>query len=610
MRIENYTAQELFDRLNDVDETLAVEAKALSKDSSRSIMETVCSFSNEPGLGGGVILLGVAENEKDEGGRYVVEEIVDTDKAQLDFATQCASMFNFPVRPVIEVDKIDDKNVLKIVVPELPVSRKPLYFKNEAIPRGIYRRIGSSDQRCTEEDLTIFYNREEECDNAPVAGTSFADVDEEAVRQYRTLREKVRPDAVELTYDTPRLLKALGCVDRERPNRLNLAGVLMFGKKKLQREIYPAVRVDYLRVPGNEWVKDPEGSFISTELRGSLISVLYRAMDAVRSDLPSGFLLTDDDIQAKSLGLPAVALREAIVNALMHRSYRVNRPTQIIRYDNRIEIINAGYSLKPQDELGQTGSEVRNPILADIFHELNLAEEKGSGIQRMRVKMQEAHLAAPTFESDREANKFTVRMLLHHFLGEEDLAWLKVFDAYELDDDQKKALIFMRETGAVDNAVFRQLSGTDTLHASSSLRKLRELGLLRQMGKGTATYYIPGGKFPVIGETLKGEAETLIGADETLIGDAETLIGDMKLTEDLKALKRRVPRDVLEDLIGRICKIRPFKSEELARLLNRNETYLHVILTSMIKSKILVYSIPEMPTHPNQSYITAMNEGI
>ena len=62
MRIEGYSAQELFDRLNDIDETENVEAKSLVSDTSRSIMETVCSFSNEPGLGGGVILLGIAEN--------------------------------------------------------------------------------------------------------------------------------------------------------------------------------------------------------------------------------------------------------------------------------------------------------------------------------------------------------------------------------------------------------------------------------------------------------------------------------------------------------------------------------------------------------------------
>lgn len=144
MRTEEYTAEELFRQLNETDESESLEAKALSRDTTRSIMETVCSFSNEPGLGGGVILLGVAENDG-AGPRYVVENIEDVDKAQLDFATQCAGMFNFPVRPEISVEQIDGKSVLKVFVAELPAGRKPLYFKSDGIPKGIWRRVGSSD---------------------------------------------------------------------------------------------------------------------------------------------------------------------------------------------------------------------------------------------------------------------------------------------------------------------------------------------------------------------------------------------------------------------------------------------------------------------------------
>lgn len=61
MRIEEYTAQELFELLNELDETESLEAKSLHEDSTRSIMESVCAFSNEPGMGGGVILLGARE---------------------------------------------------------------------------------------------------------------------------------------------------------------------------------------------------------------------------------------------------------------------------------------------------------------------------------------------------------------------------------------------------------------------------------------------------------------------------------------------------------------------------------------------------------------------
>ena len=129
MRIEEYTAQELFELLNELDETDSLEAKSLHEDSTRSIMESVCAFSNEPGMGGGVILLGARElKDVDRGAPlYVAEGVDDPDKAQLDISTQCASMFNIPVRPRISVEKVCGRPMLKIFVPELPTGRKPLY---------------------------------------------------------------------------------------------------------------------------------------------------------------------------------------------------------------------------------------------------------------------------------------------------------------------------------------------------------------------------------------------------------------------------------------------------------------------------------------------------
>lgn len=612
MRIENYTAEELFGVLNDSDESEALEAKAFSQDSTRSILETVCSFSNEPGMGGGVILIGAAENEDINGPRYQVEEIADPDKAQLDLATQCASVFNIRIRPEIEVERIDGKNVLKVFVPELPAGRKPLYFTKDGIPKGIYRRIGSSDQRCNEEDLPIFYSREDAYDRVPVEGTSIDDVDPEAVRMYKLLRERVRPEAAELVMDTPHLLKALGCIDRSGSGRLNVAGVLLFGTTEVQRQVLPAVRVDYLRVPGTEWVKDPERSFISTELRGSLISVLYRAMDAVRGDLPQGFLLKENDIQAQTVGLPTAALREAIVNALMHRSYRVNRPTQIIRYDNRIEITNAGYSLKPEDELGEAGSEARNPIIADILHEINLAEQKGSGIQRMKRLMEASHLAVPTFESDRGENRFTARLLLHHFLGDEDLKWLRRFSAFNLDDGQKKALIFLRESGAVDNLVYRQLSGEDTLHASNALRALRDFGLITQKGSGKATYYVPGPRLRDDVDSLEGKRDSLQDKHEGLqdkeasLQDKEASLQDNdEVKRVLVGLKKRLKAEVLDGIIVELCRVMPLERSVIAHLIRRDETYVRTILSRLVAAERLRMRYPQMPNHPNQTYTAA-----
>ena len=436
-KIFDYTAQELFRILNDSSESNQIEAKGYDdihthdrngnpgKQTFRSLMESVCSFSNEPDLGGGVILLGIGENRDDLFNRFSAEDIGDLDKAQCDIASQCKTLFNLPVYPEIAIEKVDGHNILKICVSELPAARKPLYFKAQGLPSGAYRRVGSSDISCTDEDLYVFYQDSDSYDETPVRGASVKDVDPEALLRYRTLRAKVNPAAEELAYSDQDLLEALGCVSRDDPDQLTLAGVLLFGSAKLQRRVVPMVRIDYIRVPGNEWVKDPEDSFHTIDMRGPLLLLLYRIVNAVNDDLPKEFHLNEGDLQAKSSGLPVNVLREAIVNAMMHRSYRVDRPTQVIRYDNRIEIINAGYSLKDEEKYNRPGSEIRNKYIAPVFHDTNLAETKGSGIKRMREMMKQAHLALPTFESDRKDNSFTARFLLHHFLGEEDLLWQK-----------------------------------------------------------------------------------------------------------------------------------------------------------------------------------------
>ena len=201
-----------------------------------------------------------------------------------------------------------------------------------------------------------------------------------------------------------------------------------------------------------------------------MLELVNRAVNAVSDDLPKGFLLEEGLLQAEIVGLPTKALREAIVNALMHRSYRKNSPIQIIRYNNRIEIVNPGYSLKPEERLGDPGSETRNPHIAAVFHKTNLAETKGSGIRAMRKLLEDAGMAPPTFESNRSEDTFTARLLLHHFLSEDDIAWLTKFDNESLSDSQKRALIFLREVGAIDNPTFRQLGDLDLLKASSELR--------------------------------------------------------------------------------------------------------------------------------------------
>ncbi len=210
-------------------------------------------------------------------------------------------------------------------------------------------------------------------------------------------------------------------------------------------------------------------------------------------DLPKAFSLPAGELQGRELPLlPDRVVREVIANAVMHRDYRVHGSIQIIRYANRLKIRNPGYSIKAEERLGEPGSEIRNPKIAAVLHDVKFAESKGSGIHVMRELMDEKGLIAPTLESDRTGNGFLAILLFHHFLGEEDVLWLQSFDEFAMDEPEMRAMITAREMRAINNAVFRGLNrDCDTLTASKHLRRLVDFGLLTKKGSGPGTYYEP-----------------------------------------------------------------------------------------------------------------------
>ena len=605
---------EIVEYLNNADECTTIEAKR-GNEIDKSILETICAFANEPGLGGGIIVLGITRDESSLFPSYTIEGVENPDKLQLDLANQTASLFNQPVRPEIEVEVLSNKKiVIKIQVNELPDGQKPLYFKNTGLPKGAYRRIGSSDQRCTEDDLFVFYNKEDSLDSTIVNDTSLEDVSEEAISLYRNLRAKVNEYAEELNYSDKDLLRSLGCIKQDKGDwKLTYTGLLVFGNRMALRRLLPMVRVDYIRVPGNEWVEDPENRFTTIDMRGPLIQLVQRVFSAIADDLPKGFLLGDGEIQASNIGLPSKVLREALVNAFIHRTYRENQPIQIIRYGNRLEIKNPGFSLKPEEQLGEPGSKNRNPFIASIFHETNLAETKGSGIRTMRTLMEKSSLAPPTFESDHSANLFTTRLLLHHFLNETDLQWLDTLKEYELNEYQKKGLIFLREAGAIDNSTYRQLNACDVLRASNELRTLRDKELITQKGKGKATYYIAGNNLNTYGDDLN-----TYGSDLNTYGDSLNTYGDnvnnepkvllndlpIELKDKIEQLgQRETDIEKIKELIYELCSNRSFSVKELSIILNRKEnTVLRNYIIPLKEDGKLQYTIPDMPKHPDQAY--------
>jgi len=603
---------ELISELNATDEGDKIEAKEISQNSvGSSVFETISAFSNEPGLGGGVILLGVRRVES-LFPIYEVSGISEPDKLVSDLVSACQTKFNVSLRPKVSKEVVDEKIVILVDVPEVDSHRKPVYIKKKGISEGTYRRIGSSDIKCNDDDLfALFSHRAEEpVDSRAIEEASWSDIDSDAVSAYRKARFETHPTPEELSWTDDELVYALRCSKkRDSTYQPTLAGVLLFGGSQSLRRLVPTCRVDYIRVPGRTWVSDPENRFDALELRGPLISLVPRVISAVLDDMPKSFSIGENRAQrTDKRALPEVVIREAVVNALMHRNYSTNQPIQVIRYTNRLEIRNPGYSLKSEERFDEPGSQIRNPAIAEVLHETRFAENKGSGIRVMRRVMAEAGLTPPTFDSDRESDTFTAYFLFHHFLDQSDLDWLSNFQFFGLSEEQLRALIFVREVGAIDNKSYRNLTGLDTLKASKGLSGLRDAELLTLKGGGSNAYYAPGESllsFLTLEANSQGKSE-----NSQDIGDSahkvtfDSLPLGLKTNLKLLRIQKRRKREDVERFISQACKWRPLSSKELAELLQNNPTYVQQnYLGPMQGEGKLQYEFPEMVNHPNQRYI-------
>lgn len=623
------SAQDLFAELNAVDESNRIEAKRASE-MGKSIMETVIAFANEPGLEGGYLLLGADWSVNDKGDTvYRPANLADPDKVQRDLATQCASTLNVALRPDMQLEQVDGQTVLVVYVPEADVTQKPIYKKASGLPGGAFRRIGSTDQRCVDEDLWVLRGASQPShgpDASVLPDARLSDIDPAAIAAYRRDRARINPQAEELDYGDEDMLEALGMLRRvDGGLQPTLAGIVLFGKPLALRRLLPAVRIDYIRVPGNEWVADPENRFQSIDIRKPLLLALPQAEASIIDELPKGFHLPEGHLQSvQEPILPRKVIREALANAAMHRNYQIHSPTQIIRFSNRIEVRNVGYSLKSPAQLGTPGSRLRNPLIAAVLHDLHLAEAKGTGVRAMRRLAAEAGLSAPEFHSDRQANEFRLTLFLHNLLTEDDHAWLREFGGAGVSADEAKVLIYTRETGAVDNSACRDFCGLDTLAASLVLRRLRDRGLLEKEGSGSRTYYVLA-RPAVPPKQSPAQLALDIGADvaphedQGARGDLALSMGGLQesphgaapippeLLESIRAAGTKPRQAEVRALVLALCALRPFTVAELCQVLGRRDAkeLRRTHLRPLRDEGLLELKYPETDKHPHQAYLTA-----
>jgi len=331
------------------------------------IDEDIVAFANTKG---GVILLGVRDDRTVSG-----EKLTNDLKARINsIARNCAP----PIQTKI-------KHIQNIVAIEVSQGEEKPY----SCSSGYFRRLDGTTQKMSNHELRIMFQENEKI--------SFEEKTNRSVSWKDISREKIRNFLKEADISIRKIIpqNILTSLSLVQKGRITNAGALMF-----------ASRVDKFI---------PHAESIFAAFKGTDKTNIYDRHD-VKDDLliqfneAVAFLKKHLNVRSEIRGfdrsdiyeIPLDALREAVVNAIVHRNYTINGTSIYVRiFDDRVEIENPGGLPNGITKRDFAKSSVRrNPIIADLFNRMGKVERMGSGIDRMRNLMRDAGLKEPVFEMD------------------------------------------------------------------------------------------------------------------------------------------------------------------------------------------------------------------
>lgn len=374
-------------------EKQTVELKLAERGCPTRLYDTLSSFSNQDD--GGIIIFGV-----DEGDDYRVKGVYDPQDLQKKVTEQCKQMEPV-VRALFTVCEIDGKVVVSAEIPSADIAERPVFYKGVGRIKGSYVRVGESDEPMSEYEIYSYeaFRKRIRDDVRTVENANMRFFNEERVEDYLAAVKRERKNLAEHVTDSE-ILELMGVSFENIPT---LAGLLTFSR--YPQSCFPQLCITAVCLPGTQMGETGGGGerFIDNKrITGAIPDMLEEAVEFVRKNSRTKTIIDDEGRRTDKPEYPMKAVREAILNALVHRDYSIhteNVPVRIEMYRDRMEVISSGglYGRISIDALGKVHPETRNAVLANLLELLQVTENRYSGIPTMRTEFVKAGLPAPVF---------------------------------------------------------------------------------------------------------------------------------------------------------------------------------------------------------------------
>ena len=416
----------------------------------QNILRTAVAFAN---TAGGTLVIGVRDRTK---------EVVGI-RDPLGEEERIASIFADSIRPTlvpeIQIVSWRDRELIIVKIPHLV---GPYHIRSEGPEKGVYIRLGSTNRRAGPElivgiqrlAVNTFFD-EQPCTEVNSEAIDFRAASEFFSKASRTI--------------TPSARRSLGLLvdhaGREFPSR---GAVLLFGKDR--RSIFPDAVIRCARFRGlttAQFIDQAEiDEYLPRAVECSVAFIERHTMHAAEI----GRIRRKDTHE-----YPPLAVREAVINALVHADYSIGGMNiKIAVFNDRIEITNPGmlpFGITIEAAISGV-SKLRNRVIGRVFRELGLIEQWGSGIGRMIVACSDAGLQPPRFEEIGNSFKVTLFNKRVGASSQGEPEWQEQLEQYLLENNE------------ISTSKAARIWDVSDRSARTRLRKLVSKGFLAEIGTG------------------------------------------------------------------------------------------------------------------------------
>ena len=380
-----------------------IELKKATGGTPQKLYNTLSSFSNQNG--GGTIIFGV-----DEENNFDICGVYDPQDLQVKVTAQASQMIPI-VRPLFTVVKIADKTIVSAEIAEYDIFDKPCYYSGSGKLRGSFIRVGEADMPMTDYEIYSYdaFKRKIHDELRTVPDGIAATLNKNELTIFLAKLRSKKPNLNNLSDEDNLSLSGI-----MSDSKLTVAGLMLYGL--YPQGLFPQICITAVVVPGNEIgaIGEDNARFIDNKkIEGTIPQMLDGAMSFVQRNMRVKTIIDDNGKRADQTEYPIKAIRELILNALIHRDYSINTensPIRIMMFPNRFEIENPGglYGRLTIDNIGKVGADTRNPYIASALEIMIDTENRFSGIPTIRREMNKSGLKEPIFESSRGVFKATL----------------------------------------------------------------------------------------------------------------------------------------------------------------------------------------------------------